>query len=233
MKLIDWLFLLFTLGCMFMVVYGLIRNGLPIKRFIVILVVWAVVSAALSLSGFLGDFSSFPPKMMLVLVIPMILVIIFTFSTRSDIYLKKIPAKWIVNMQSFRVVVELFLWWAFIDQLIPEQMTFEGRNFDILAGLTAPLVAALWLRPSGHKPVPVIIWNCLGLLLLFNILVIAVLSMPTPMRYFTNEPANTLVATFPWVWLPGLLVILAFALHILSIKQMFMELQRRRQNPEL
>ena len=233
MKLIDWLFLLFTIGCVLLVFYGLMRNGLPVKRFLVLILIWAGVSAALSLSGFLSDFSNFPPRMFLILGIPLVLVTIFTFSTKSNLYLKKIPPEWIVNLQSFRVVVELFLWWAFVDNLLPVQMTFEGRNFDILAGLTAPLVAVLWLRPSGHKPILVIIWNCLGLMLLLNILIIAVLSMPTPARYFTNEPANTLVATFPWVWLPGILVILAYALHILSIKQMFMELQRRGHSADL
>ena len=228
MDLIDWLFLVFTISCMLLVVWGLMRNGLPMTKFTLILVAWAAVSAALSLSGFLSDFSTFPPRMMIVLLVPLLVVLFFTFSARSDIFLKKIPAAWIVYMQSFRVVVELFLWWAFLDELLPRQMTFEGRNFDVLAGLTAPIVAVLWLGYHRRKPILVIIWNVLGLVLLFNILIIALLSMPTPARFFMNEPANTLVATFPWVWLPALLVILALALHLLSIKQMLMELQRRK-----
>lgn len=228
---IDWLFLIFTTGCMLMVVWGIMRSGLPSKTFVMILVAWAAISAALSLSGFLNDFSTFPPRMMIVLIVPVIMVLIFTFSSRSNIYLKKIPAAWIVGMQSFRVVVELFLWWAFLDDLLPRQMTFEGRNFDVLAGLTAPLVAGWWLGYQGRKPLLVILWNILGLGLLFNILIIAILSMPTPARYFMNEPANTLVATFPWVWLPALLVILAFLLHLLSIKQMLMELQMKKMRP--
>ncbi len=228
MELIDWLFLVFTISCMLLVVWGLMRNGLPLKKFILTLVAWAAISAALSLSGFLSDFSTFPPRMMIVLLVPLLVVLFFTFSSRSDIYLKKIPAAWIVLMQSFRVVVELFLWWAFLDELLPRQMTFEGRNFDVLAGLTAPIVALLWLGYHRRKPILVIIWNVLGLVLLFNIVIIALLSMPTPARFFMNEPANTLVATFPWVWLPALLVILALALHLLSIKQMLMELQRRK-----
>ena len=225
MTLMNWLFLLFTAICLLIVVWGLLRGGLPIKNFLLILGGWSVVLILLSTTGFLSNFSTFPPRMVIVLVIPLAAILWFTFSGKSDIYLKRIPAAWIVHMQSFRVVVELFLWWTFLSQLIPEQMTFEGRNFDILVGLTSPLVAAMWLRPSAIKPVPVIIWNILGLLLLFNIVVIAVLSMPTPMRYFTNDPANTLVATFPWVLLPGILVALALGLHLLSIKQMLMRLK--------
>jgi len=123
-------------------------------------------------------------------------------------------------MQGFRVMVELFLWWAYIDHVVPVQMTFEGRNFDILVGLSAPLVQLWWLKPHKQLPLAVLIWNIVGLMMLFNIMVVAVLSMPTPMQYFFNEPSNTVVATFPWVLLPGILVALAFALHLLSIKQM-------------
>jgi hypothetical protein len=35
-----------------------------------------------------------------------------------------------------------------------------------------------------------------------------------------NEPANTIVAVFPISWLPGLLVPLAYTLHIFSLKQL-------------
>lgn len=118
------------------------------------------------------------------------------------------------------MLVELFIWWAYLDGEIPVQMTFEGRNFDILVGVTAPLVASLWLKANHERPVLVIVWNILGLLILLNIVVIALLSAPTPMRYFTNDPANTIVADFPWVLLPGVLVVLAVALHLLSLKQM-------------
>jgi len=58
------------------------------------------------------------------------------------------------------------------------------------------------------------------MLLLLNILVIAVLSMPTPFRYFQNEPSNTLVAQFPFILLPGILVPIAYTLHIFSLRQL-------------
>jgi hypothetical protein len=43
--------------------------------------------------------------------------------------------------------------------------------------------------------------------------------MPTPFRVFMNEPSNTIVAKFPIVWLPALLVPLAYGLHFLSLRQ--------------
>ena len=186
----------------------------------VIISIWLVILLFLSLSGFLADFSTFPPRMGIVLLVPMVSLIWFISSKHADVVISRIPADWIVKLQGFRVVVELFIWWAYLDSSLPVQMTFEGRNFDILVGLTAPLVALWWLKSDQERSRYVLIWNIFGLLLLFNIVIVAVLSMPTPKQIFFNQPDNTLVAGFPWVLLPGILVALAFGLHLISIKQM-------------
>jgi len=216
----DLLFLVFTLSCIWIVLKGLSKYQVPSRKFLVIVSVWILLLSLLSLSGLLNDFSNFPPRMMLVMLVPFTLIVWFVVSSHSNNLLSRVPASWIIKMQGFRVIVELFLWWAYLDQVVPVQMTFEGRNFDILVGLSAPLVSLWWLKPSNQRLQWVLIWNVVGLILLFNIVVVAVLSMPTPMQYFFNEPANTVVASFPWVLLPGILVTLAFALHLLSIKQM-------------
>ena len=62
----------------------------------------------------------------------------------------------------------------------------------------------------------------MGLLLLGNIAAIAVLSTPLPFRFFMNEPANTIVFNFPFVWLPVFVVPFAALLHVLSIKKIWM-----------
>ena len=203
-----------------MLLKGLSIYQVPIKKLLIVLSIWILLLMVLGFSGVLNDFSSFPPRMILVLIVPMLAIVWFTATGSSDDFLSKMPAAWIVKMQGFRVIVEIFIWWAFIDKLLPIQMTFEGRNFDILVGLSAPLVAFWYLKEDKKKPLWVLIWNILGLILLFNIIIIAVLSMPTPKQYFFDGPANTIVATFPWILLPGILVMLAFALHLLSIKQM-------------
>jgi hypothetical protein len=69
----------------------------------------------------------------------------------------------------------------------------------------------------------IVAWNLLGIILLFNIVGIALLSAPTPFRYFMNEPANTIAATFPFILLPGFLVPLAYGLHFLSLRQLMVD----------
>jgi hypothetical protein len=116
--------------------------------------------------------------------------------------------------------VEVLLWILFIDGLLPEQMSFEGRNFDILAGLTAPII--VWfIRTEKISRNALILWNIVCLGLLTNIVIIAILSTPTPVRIFFEEPSNTIVTYFPVSFLPGLLVPLAYTLHFFSLRQLF------------
>jgi hypothetical protein len=133
-----------------------------------------------------------------------------------------IPPQWLLYIQSFRILVELILFIGFLRNIIPVQMTFEGWNFDILTGLLALPVAYFCFVKKIWDRKMAVVFNIAGLILLLNILVIAVLSMPAPFRYFMNEPANTLVAEFPFVYLPGVLVVLAYTLHIFSLRQIFL-----------
>ena len=183
---------------------------------------WTIFISALGMAGFFRDFSTFPPKIMVVLIIPMVTILIISFSKTTKELLPFIPAKSIVGLQVFRVFVEILLWLLFIQNIAPVQMSFEGRNFDVLTGLSAPFVAYI----LSNNRTALFIWNILGLALLANILTIAILSLPTPFRIFMNEPANTIVTHFPFVWLPGLLVPMAYGLHLLSLRQLRINKQR-------
>ena len=99
-------------------------------------------------------------------------------------------------------------------------MTFEGGNFDVFSGILALPVGYALLKKKTNATKLAIAFNIIGFLLLLNILVIAVLSMPTSFRYFMNEPSNTLVAQFPLILLPGLLVPMAYSFHIFSLRRL-------------
>ena len=65
-----------------------------------------------------------------------------------------------------------------------------------------------------------LVWNLMGLALLVTIVVISILSLPMPLRVFINEPANTIVTRFPFIWLPGFLVPLAYTLHLFALRKL-------------
>jgi hypothetical protein len=185
------------------------------------LLVWFLFVSVWSVSGMMGKFELFPFNFAPVVVIPVVTILLLAFFSKGlGQVLERISPASIIVMQNFRVFVEVLLWLLFIERLLPEQMTFEGRNFDILAGLSAPVIAWLLSTQKITRGVA-IIWNfvCLGLLI--NIVTIAVLSTPSPWQTFFEEPSNTIVTVFPISFLPGFLVPLALALHVFSLKQLF------------
>ena len=100
----------------------------------------------------------------------------------------------------------------------PVQVTFEGRNFDALVGLTAPVVAAGiafgWLGPRMT-----IAWNLFGLAMLFNAIGTVATSTPGPLNLSWTGGPFTAIAAWPVVWIPALLAPIGISLHITSIRQ--------------
>lgn len=226
---LPWLML--TLICVVIILYGLnkamykttftkTRHKKIMIGTTVVIVLWIGLLTVLSSKGFFADFSKLPPRPALVLLLPLPVVLLFAFSKTGTQILRSVPPHWLVLFQTFRVFVELLLLLAFLKNILPVQMTFEGRNFDVLTGLLA-LPAAYFIRKRISSSAIIIAFNIIGLLLLINILIIAVLSMPAPIRYFMNEPSNTLVAQFPFILLPGVLVPIAYSFHIFSLRQLY------------
>ncbi|MCX6020617.1 MAG: hypothetical protein NTZ05_02600, partial [Chloroflexi bacterium] len=87
-------------------------------------------------------------------------------------------------------------------------------------GLTAPLAAYLILTRRALPRWTAVVWNVFGMLLLFNIVIRALLSAPTPFRVFFEEPSNTIVGTLPFIWLPAFVVPFALLMHVLSLRQL-------------
>ncbi len=226
----QWGFAALTLGCLGFVYHLLDRGAqalpaadrrLLLRNYILTIAGWLVFISSLALSGILSDFTGMPPRLVLVIVPPLVGLFFALRSRLLRAALDNLAPQWLLYPQAFRVAVEVLLWWLFLGGLLPEQMTFEGRNWDVLSGLTAPL-AAWWCFAGGRQRyVAGLVWNGFGLVLLINIVTMAILSMPTPFRVFMNEPANTIVAMFPFVFLPAVLVPLAYYLHVFSIRQLW------------
>jgi hypothetical protein len=130
-----------------------------------------------------------------------------------------LPLWLLVASQSFRLPLELLMHEAYEAGLMPVQMSYSGLNYDILTGASAVVVAILVaLGRAGRRTVRA--WNIAGTLLLCNIVVIALLSTPTPLRVFRTAPANTWVATAPYVWLPAVMVAFAVVGHIVVFRRL-------------
>lgn len=180
---------------------------------------WLAITSVIAFNGTLLDFSSTPPKIILLVIPPVLAISYLSNSERVNRLIEVIPSSWLVYIQSFRIIMELLLWFLFISKVIPVQMTFEGLNYDVLTGLSAPLIGYYCLTLNKWPRIAAVLWNFAGLLLVTNIFIVSVLSAPTPMRQFLNEPANTMIAYFPYVWIAAFIVPFAYFMHILSLKQ--------------
>jgi hypothetical protein len=172
---------------------------------------WLAVTSTLASRGVL-HFDA-PPTMAGLIAATFALVIGFSFSRAGTRLTMQLPLAALVGFQGFRVAVELLMHQAYKQGLMPVQMSYSGRNFDIISGATA-LLLGVWLA-TGHRSMRIIaLWNLLGIGLLANILIVALLSAPTPLRVFTNEPANVWITQSPWVWLPTVMVAMAVLGHV-------------------
>jgi hypothetical protein len=100
-------------------------------------------------------------------------------------------------------------------------MTFEGRNPDILSGLTAPLIYWLAFRGGKTNRPLLIIWNLIALGFLINIVTHAFLSFPFPLQQLAFDQPNRAVLYFPFVWLPTIVVPIVLFCHLSSLWQLF------------
>lgn len=139
------------------------------------------------------------------------------------VVLKNISGKRLVHVQSFRILVELSLWSLFVLNLLPVHLTFEGWNWDVLIGLSAPFISWFVFKKGKPNRPLLIFWNVVGVLVLLNIIFMAILSAPTPFQVFFQEPANTIIVKYPFVFLPGFIAPFALFLHFLSFKQAFIQ----------
>lgn len=190
-----------------------------LRTVLVLLGGWMLLLGVLASRGVFADFSKLPPRPGIAMLLPLPVVLWVVFSGSGKELLRNIPPQWILYFQSFRIVVELMLWASVLNGLLPVQVSFEGRNFDILSGLFAIPVGYYCFVKKSWPSWVVLLYNIAGLLLLVNAVAIAVLSMPTPLRMFHNEPAVTLIVHFPFIYLPAFLVPLAYTLHIFSLRQ--------------
>jgi hypothetical protein len=183
--------------------------------------VWFLYAGLLGYFGVLKNTAMRPPGVAFLLVPVVFLLFLFiVFAVRSSAGARlalAVPLWIILGAQCFRIGVELFLHQLWIDGLVPKMLTFEGANVDIYIGASAPLIA--WLSTRGRLGIRfALVWNVLGLLVLSNVVIRAVLTAPGPFNLIHAEVPNRMMGTFPFLFIPGFFVPLAVVLHVLAIR---------------
>lgn len=198
----------------------LIKHSKSFWWVVAVMAGWTILTALMAYSGLLAQFTSLPPWIpMLVLTQLAFVFWLAWFSSWSEL-LAQIPQVILVGLQCFRIPVEVLLATLATRRLLAIEMTYYGRNFDVLEGVTA-VVLAIWLRRSGEEPLRLIVlaWNLMGLSLVTLVLVHGLLSVPYPSQLLHLTVPTFIIAYFPVVWLLTVLVPIAYLLHLVSIRR--------------
>lgn len=190
------------------------------KSTLIILLSWMVIQSIIGFSGFYTQTDSNPPRFLLLVFPPVTFILVLFTSSKGRQFVDRLDQKTLTILHSIRIPVELVLFLLFLHKTVPQIMTFEGRNFDILSGATAPAIYYFGYAKKQMSDRMILIWNFIGLALLINIVSIAVLSAPFSIQHFAFDQPNIAVLYFPFVWLPGLVVPLVLLSHLATIRQL-------------
>jgi hypothetical protein len=184
---------------------------------VVILAVWLVYVGLLSLKR-VFIVATLPPRIPLLLVMPPFLFFLYFFTNSK---FKKIinaaPLTLPVYFQSFRIGVELLIFGLFLSGQLPKAATFEGYNFDIAIGITAPIIAFLYAKGKMNRAL-LLLWNLAGLATLLAVVFILLTYAYFPSFWHQAEsilPKS--IGVFPFTFLAGFLMPVAVFMHVFSI----------------
>ena len=189
------------------------------NKITIILLIWVAIQTGLSFWGvYYNSTDTIPPRIFLFGVFPMVIGMILLFRTqRGRLWMDHLSLNKLTMLSIVRIPVEIVLWLLFLSETISEIMTFEGWNFDILAGITAPFVAYFGIRNKTRKPL-LIVWNVAGLLLLTWIVVISTLASPFPLQQLAFDQPNVAILYFPFSLLPTFVVPIVYFTHLVSLR---------------
>lgn len=188
-------------------------------RVVVLLVGWLGYVSVLSLLGVL-KVGGLPPRIPLLLILPVFGFTAYFFASgRFKGIIAAVPPAWVVYTQSFRILVELLLLGLYLNGILPRAATFEGYNYDIVAGLTAPLVAWAGISRGLLPRVGLLLWNIAGCCTLAIIVFVAITHAYFPAMWPGSHLSIADFGSFPYTLLAGFLMPLAVFLHVLSIVQ--------------
>ena len=191
-------------------------DSLPYKILVFSLPLWLLLTGFLASTEFYR-IDALPPRVVVFAVLPAVLFIVVYFIFFRQSFVNRLSLEMLTLLSFLRLPVELVLHWLYQAGQVPQIMTFEGWNFDILSGISSPIIYWLAFR-DGRLNRPLLIgWNIAALCLLTNIVTIAVLSFRGPMQRLAFDQPNVGVTYLPFIWLPAIVVPAVLFAHLAAL----------------
>lgn len=192
------------------------------KPFLIITFLWITFQSILGVNDFY-KVNTTPPRFLLLMLPPLLFLLISLITPAGRRFFDALNIRTLTILHIIRIPVEIVLYWLFLNKAIPQVMTFEGRNFDVLSGLSAPLVWYFGFIKGRPNKTLLLIWNLICLGLLFNIVTIAVQTVTMKPVPFAPEQPKIALVYFPFLLLPACVVPLVLFSHVAAIRQLLKE----------
>jgi hypothetical protein len=185
-----------------------------------ILLLWLLFQGFLAYSGFYLILTTFPPRFLILVAPPFLLILYFFLTKKGRKLIDRFDVKTLTYLHVVRIPVELVLWWLFVYEAVPQLITFEGKNWDILSGISAFFIGYFGYNKHQFSKSVLLAWNFICLGLLGIIVFLAIFSAPTAFQKFGFEQPNIGVFKVPFVFLPGFIVPVVLFSHLACIRKL-------------
>ncbi len=226
---IHILFIIITFFTIFLIYRILhISNAKNTSHIFSGLLIFIGIQALVSLNGvYISQINLLPPRLFLFGILPILLTVILLFVTNEGRkWMDQLDLESLCYLNIVRVPVEFSLLLLYMHKAIPELMTFAGRNFDILAGITAPFISYFGIKRNLISKQFILTWNFLSLGLLINIIIHAFLSTPSPLQKIAFDQPNIAILHFPYSWLATFIAPMIFIGHLITIRSLFKQIRK-------
>jgi hypothetical protein len=203
----------------FLTVYLFYKAAGQSRKVLMFLLAWLIVQTVISVTGFYTVTDTIPPRFALTIGPPVLFMLALFMNPKGRKFIDSLNIKTLTLLHVIRIPIEVILLWLFVNKAIPQVMTFEGRNFDIISGITAPVIYYFAFIKRKIGAMGLVVWNVMCLGLLINIVVIAILAAPFAFQRLAFDQPNMAVLYFPFTWLPACVVPLVLFSHVAAIRR--------------
>ena len=184
-------------------------------------ILWLALHGILAFSGFYLATEVIPPRFVIIFLPMLIIVMVFGWSKYGSTFRSKINFEKLHYIHVVRIFVEVFfLYGLFKAGYVAEEVTFEGNNYDIIPGLTAPIIAYLYYRKKKIGKSLLLWWNIISTCVLLFTISQALLSAPFPFQILSLDQPTVAFLYFPIVWLPAFVAPLVIFSHVMTIRDL-------------
>jgi hypothetical protein len=197
------------------------------RGFLMAVFLWAMICLTFSRTGLFEDRENALIIIMVLMTLPSVAVLYLLRSKLITQMLDEMPDALLINANLFRLFFEPAIYLLVLEFQLPLHMSIQGLNPELMIAFSAPVLIVMAFNDDIKRYKLAIFWNICGLASIGYYVYLLVGLPADGNRYYIVGDPELIMASFPFILIPGLYVPTCLLLHVLSVKQLL----RDRRNP--